>query len=216
MRPAPLPAYRPHPSIVIVKGRASTHGRSGNRFELTSFRYVNDDGEVRDVLHQQRRDRDGRHECDLPIDYASTPAQMFDTYVERYRLIAEQADGVRPGASCFCRVCHDRRHARRPQPPGSSYRSMVMTRRLFEQRWRRGRDRWVHPDGPRFVPARYEVAPIDESQARPFIETHHDAHSSPAARFAFGLLDTWFEALVGVAVNAVPVNAAVLTTPSPV
>ena len=90
-----------------------------------------------------------------------------------------------------------------------------MGRRLFEQRWRRGRDRWVHPDGPRFVPARYEVATIDEAQARPFIETHHYAHSYPAARFAYGLTDTWFDTLVGVAVYAVPVNAAVLTTPFP-
>ena len=86
---------------------------------------------------------------------------------------------------------------------------------LFEQRWRRGSDRWVHPDGPRFVPARYEVTSIDESKARPFIETHHYAHSYPAARFAYGLLDTWFDTLVGVAVYAVPVNAAVLTTPFP-
>jgi hypothetical protein len=90
-----------------------------------------------------------------------------------------------------------------------------MAGRLFEQRWRRGRDRWVHPDGPRFVPARYEVATIDEAQARPFIETHHYAHSYPAARFAYGLIDTWFDTLVGVAVYAVPVNAAVLTTPFP-
>jgi hypothetical protein len=105
MRPAPLPAYRPDPSIVIVKGRASTHGRSGNRFELTWFRYVNDDGEVRDVLHQQRWDPDGhRHECDLPIDYASTPAQMFDIYVDRYRLIAEEADGI-PAAGQLLLPC---------------------------------------------------------------------------------------------------------------
>ena len=97
MRRAPLPAYRLHPSIVIVKGRASTHGRSGSRFELTWLRYVHDDGEVRDVLHQQRWDRDGRrHGCDLSIDYARTCAQMSDDYVERYRLIAEEADGIPP------------------------------------------------------------------------------------------------------------------------
>ena len=90
-----------------------------------------------------------------------------------------------------------------------------MGRKPVEQRWRRGRDRWVQPDGPRFVPARYEVDAIDESMSRPFIETHHYAHSYPAARFAYGLFDTWVGELVGVAVYAVPVNVAVLTGPFP-
>jgi hypothetical protein len=88
-----------------------------------------------------------------------------------------------------------------------------MAHRVVEQRWRRGRDRWVHPGGPRFVPARYEVDVIDEAAARPFIETHHYAHSYPAARFAYGLFDTLVGQLVGVAVYAVPVNVAVLTGP---
>ena len=79
-----------------------------------------------------------------------------------------------------------------------------MAHRVVEQRWRRGRDRWVHPGGPRFVPARYEVDVIDEAAARPFIETHHYAHSYPAARFAYGLFDTLVGQLVGVAVYAVP------------
>ena len=97
MRPAPTSSYRHHPCVVIVKGRASTHGRRGNRFELTWFRYVHDDGDVHDVLRQQRWSADGRrHEADLPIDYGSTPAQMFDRYVELYRQVAEQADGI-PG-----------------------------------------------------------------------------------------------------------------------
>ena len=90
-----------------------------------------------------------------------------------------------------------------------------MAHRVVEQRWRRGRDRWVHPGGPRFVPARYEVDVIDEAAARPFIETHHYAHSYPAARFAYGLFDTLVGQLVGVAVYAVPVNVAVLTGPFP-
>ncbi len=90
-----------------------------------------------------------------------------------------------------------------------------MARRPVEQRWRRGRDRWVHPDGPRFVPERYEIDAIDEALARPFIETHHYAHSYPAARFAYGLFDRWGGELVGVAVYAVPVNVAVLTVPFP-
>ena len=52
----PLP-YRPdRASIVIVKGRASTHGRRGNRYELTWVRYVTDDGDVWDVMRQQRWD----------------------------------------------------------------------------------------------------------------------------------------------------------------
>lgn len=90
-----------------------------------------------------------------------------------------------------------------------------MTRRVVEQRWRRGRDRWVHPGGPRFVPERYVVDVLDEAHARPFIEVHHYAHSYPAARFAYGLFDTWAGELVGVAVYAVPVNVAVLTGPFP-
>ena len=50
---------------------------------------------MHDVLHQQRCSADGRrHEADLPIDHGSTPAQMFDRYVELYRQIAEQADRV--------------------------------------------------------------------------------------------------------------------------
>ena len=47
------------------------------------------------MLRQQRWDRDGhRHESELPIEYRATPAEMFDNYVERYRLIAEEADGI--------------------------------------------------------------------------------------------------------------------------
>ena len=85
----------PHPCVVIVKGQASTHSRRCDRFELTWFRYVDDDGDVRDVLHQQRRGADGRlHEADLPIDFGSTAAQTFDRYVELYRRVAGQADDM--------------------------------------------------------------------------------------------------------------------------
>lgn len=87
--------------------------------------------------------------------------------------------------------------------------------RPVEQRWRRGRDRWVHPGGPCFVPDRYEVDRVAEALARPFVELHHYAHSYPAGRFAYGLFDRWRDELVGVAVYAVPVNVAVLTGPFP-
>ena len=95
MRPTPLPAYRNHPFAVIVKGRASTHGRRGDRFELTWFRYLYEDGDVRNVLRQQHWDVTGRrHESELPLDWNSTATQTFDRYVQVYREIAEQADGV--------------------------------------------------------------------------------------------------------------------------
>ena len=96
MRPTQLLPYRPYrPSIVIVKGRVSTHGRRGNRFELTWVRYVTDDGDVWDVIRQQRWDTTGRRiDSELPIDLGVTPSAMFDRYVELYRQIAEEADGV--------------------------------------------------------------------------------------------------------------------------
>jgi hypothetical protein len=88
--------YRPdRASIVIPKGRASSHGRRGDRYELTWVRSVTDDGDVADVFRQQRWDRTGRrHDGELPIDLGVTPAAMFASYVELYREIAEQADGV--------------------------------------------------------------------------------------------------------------------------
>ena len=91
--PPSLPVHRP--SIVIVKGRASTHGRRGNRYELTWVRYVTDDGDVWDVMRQQRWDTTGRRiDGELPIDLGVTAAAMFDRYVELYRQIAEDADGL--------------------------------------------------------------------------------------------------------------------------
>jgi hypothetical protein len=90
-----LSPYRPdRPSIVIVKGRAETHSVRGNRFELTWVRYVTDDGDAADVFRQQRWDRTGRHDGELPIDHGKSPAAMFASYVELYRQIADQADGV--------------------------------------------------------------------------------------------------------------------------
>ncbi len=95
MPPAHPRSYRHHPTVVVVKGRASTHSRRGNRYELTWFRYVDDDGDAWDQLRQRRWDATGRrHEAELPIDLGVTPAEMFDRYVEMYRCIAEQADGV--------------------------------------------------------------------------------------------------------------------------
>jgi hypothetical protein len=96
MRPTrPLPYRSDHPPIVIVKGRASTHGRRGTRYELTSARYVTDDGDQWDLMRQQRWDTTGRRiEGELPIDLGVTASAMFDRYVELYRQIAEGADGV--------------------------------------------------------------------------------------------------------------------------
>jgi hypothetical protein len=95
--PSPTFSYRHQPCAVIVKGRATTHSLRGNRYELTWYRYVHDDGDVVDELRQQRWDSAGRrHETALPVDYGSTAAQMFDRYVELYRQTAEQAAGA-PG-----------------------------------------------------------------------------------------------------------------------
>ena len=96
MRPPHLLPYRPiRAATIIVKGRACTHSHRGQRFELTWVRSVDDDGDVSDVFRQRRCDVSGRwHDGELPIDHGVAPAVMFDRYVELYRAIAEEADGV--------------------------------------------------------------------------------------------------------------------------
>jgi len=78
------------------------------------------------------------------------------------------------------------------------------------QRWRSRRHSWRHRSEGGFDQARYEVAPLVEREARPFVEANHYSGSYPAARFAYGLHDgPW---LVGTAVLSVPVQSAVLTS----
>jgi len=81
------------------------------------------------------------------------------------------------------------------------------------QRWSGRRHTWRHRSEGGFDPRRYDVGPLAESDARPFVETNHYSGSFPAARLRYGLHDgPW---LVGVAVLAVPMRVAVLTSVFP-
>lgn len=92
------------------------------------------------------------------------------------------------------------------------------------QRWTDHRPTWTHPDGPRFTPARYDVLPVPEHTARPFVERHHYAASWPAARLTYGMVTPdplpgaapfqggW---LAGVAVLSIPMSKPVLTNVFP-
>jgi hypothetical protein len=72
----------------------------------------------------------------------------------------------------------------------------------FAQRWTERRESWqtIEP----FDPSRYEVAPLDQAEARAFVERHHYSGTFPAARFSFGVYRAGH--LVGCAVYSVPVN----------
>jgi hypothetical protein len=56
---------------------------------------------------------------------------------------------------------------------------------------------------------RYDVLPVEERAAKPFVATHHYEATYPAARFAYGMFGAG--RLVGVAVLSVPAHAGVLT-----
>ncbi|MET8291491.1 hypothetical protein ABZV80_40915 [Streptomyces sp. NPDC005132] len=85
------------------------------------------------------------------------------------------------------------------------------------QRWDRGHHSWRHLRDGGFDARRYEVAPLDEEQAKAFVVTHHYSHSYPAAKVQFGLYDVSgpVRRLSGVAVFGVPVSSSVLTRPLP-
>lgn len=76
------------------------------------------------------------------------------------------------------------------------------------QRWRDGRDRY-RPARETIDPGRHEVALIDETTAKRFVERHHYSHAYPAARLRVGLFRKERfakEILAGVAVFSVPMN----------
>jgi hypothetical protein len=81
------------------------------------------------------------------------------------------------------------------------------------QRWQHGQHSWRHRSDGGFDRARYDVALIAEADAKRFVVGHHYSGSYPAARLRFGLYCA--EALVGVAVLSVPVNAKSLTSVFP-
>lgn len=92
------------------------------------------------------------------------------------------------------------------------------------QRWQNGQHAFRHTSEGGFDASRYQVIPLEERVARPFVERHHYARSFPAARMSFGLVcDTDNEhdtallggALVGVAVLGVPMSRGVLTNVFP-
>jgi hypothetical protein len=121
----PLPYWPDRPSIVIVKRGAATHVRGGNRLELTWVRYITDDGDVCDVMRQQRWHPIGRRiDGELPIEFGVTAAAMFDRYVVLDRQIAEDAGGLpalRSVAPSGCRMS-----ATTPRLAGSAARSEMV------------------------------------------------------------------------------------------
>lgn len=80
-------------------------------------------------------------------------------------------------------------------------------------RWREGRTIWRHAHEVLFRPTDYEVAPIEDSVAKAFVECHHYSGAYPSARLRYGLYSG--DLLVGVAVFSVPVRKEVLSTPFP-
>jgi hypothetical protein len=81
------------------------------------------------------------------------------------------------------------------------------------QRWTNRHHSWRHISEGGFDRRRYDVAPINESAARAYVERHHYSGSYPAASQRYGLFER--DQLVGVAVLSVPVRAEVLTGPFP-
>lgn len=92
------------------------------------------------------------------------------------------------------------------------------------QRWTDRRPAWQHPHAARFDPARFDVVPLPETVARPFVERHHYAASWPVTRLAYGLVtadplpgtvphDNGH--LAGVAALSVPMSRPVLTNVFP-
>lgn len=79
---------------------------------------------------------------------------------------------------------------------------------MLNQRWNQQRTSY-RPAGEVINPREYEVAPLDKTNAKEFVLTHHYSRTYPAARFAFGLYRG--ENLCGTAVFSVPCNDLVLT-----
>lgn len=80
------------------------------------------------------------------------------------------------------------------------------------QRWRQKRTSF-RPAGEVINTSMFEVAPIDEAQAKAFVVGHHYSGTYPAARFRFGLYKA--DELQGVAVFSHPCNDRVLTSVFP-
>ena len=83
---------------------------------------------------------------------------------------------------------------------------------LFCQRWQHRRASY-RPAGEVFDPRRASVEPIDEREAKAFVETHHYSGSYPAARFRAGVfVKAPFRRaqLSGVGVFSVPMNQQVI------
>lgn len=80
------------------------------------------------------------------------------------------------------------------------------------QRWSNRRTRY-RPAGELFDPSRASVQPIEDRDAKAFVEAHHYAASYPAARFRAGVFvkDRFQrERLCGVGVFSVPMNQKVI------
>ena len=79
---------------------------------------------------------------------------------------------------------------------------MITTR---SQRWRDRREAYV-PDASTINPANFDVAAIDDGQAKPFVVQHHYSGTFPASRLSVGLFRGC--TLAGVATFSVPMNNA--------
>jgi hypothetical protein len=86
------------------------------------------------------------------------------------------------------------------------------------QRWSPGRvPSWRRPEDGGFDPARYGVAPVDETPAKDYVTARHYSGTFVAARLRYGLFDLAGARprLAGVAVLSVPTSKRVLTRAFP-
>lgn len=79
---------------------------------------------------------------------------------------------------------------------------------MLTQRWNQKRALY-RPAGEVINPRHFDIAPIEEADAKAFVLSHHYSGSYPAARFRFGLFQQGH--LCGTAVFSHPCNDLVLT-----
>lgn len=83
------------------------------------------------------------------------------------------------------------------------------------QRWKGGRHRWSREGASAFRADRYRVSPLDEAEAKAWVQAHHYSGTYPAAAKRYGLRLAHSGELVGVAVYGIPAQARVLTNVFP-
>lgn len=81
------------------------------------------------------------------------------------------------------------------------------------QRWSGRRHTWRHTSEGGFDPARYGVAPLDETTAKDYVVANHYSGSYPASKLRYALWE--HDRLVGVLVFGIPTSKRTLTLPFP-